>query len=273
MGYKQHGVAARIGGDAALGENGLLGLSLSFERGKVDFNDDLGGFKTNMVVAALFGLYEIGDYAYVNGAVGGGYIAYNDAHRNVSLGPVVERYEGEADGGYVYGRVGAGLDIPLGDSARLNPFASYAFERVSVDSFAEEEGAASLVYGETEYRAHRVSVGLGASVAPKGSPWRFDARGAFEHDLSDSPLQISLGSDRDLLGDFEVARARSKLGQRQRIGLAQCRARLSHAWGNGDARDRGRNRLWRDVRLHGELLARRPPRHNLSNPCRSAWLG
>ena len=198
---------AKFGFDIAVAPNATLGAGLSIDRGEVDFDGGRGGFDQRLIVGALFGQVALSRSFYMNAAFGGGGIDVTDVTRSFTLGPARETYTAETEGRYRFARIGAGGFVPLSDEVLLNPFAHYTREKVSIDGFTESTGAASLSYGDTDYTADRVTLGLSAIFQPKTMPdWTFNVRGSIEHDLNDDPLYVSLGPDASTLGTVSAPR-------------------------------------------------------------------
>jgi outer membrane lipase/esterase len=185
---------AKLGFDVPILPNASIGAGLSFDNGQVTFDGDRGGFDTRLIVGALFGQLALSQNFYLNAAVGGGGIDVSDIKRSFTLGPARETYSAETSGSYRFARLGGGTFMPVSSQLILNPFAHYTHENVSIDGFTESNGAASLSYGETEYKSDRVTVGLSAIISPVTMPqWKFNLRGSIEHDMNDDPLMVSLG--------------------------------------------------------------------------------
>jgi outer membrane lipase/esterase len=198
---------AKIGFDVLVSDNASIGAGLSFDKGQVEFDGDRGGFDQRLVVGALFGQVSLSRTFYLNAAMGGGHIDVHDITRSFALGPATETYTASTEGTYRFARVGAGAIIPLNEEILLNPFANYTYENVSIDGYTESNGAASLSFGDTEYDARRVTMGLSAIVRPASMPdWTFNLRGSVEHDLNDSPLAVSLGPNSSTLGTVSAPR-------------------------------------------------------------------
>ena len=198
---------AKAGFDVPILPNATIGAGISFDRGQVTFDGDRGGFDSDLVVGALFGQVALSKTFYLNAAVGGGSIDVSDITRSFALGPVTETYKAETDGSYRFARIGGGAMLPVSEEVLLNPFAHYTHEKVSIDGFTESDGAASLSYGSSEYKAERITLGLSAIISPVSMPeWKFNLRGSVEHDLNDAPLFVALGPTASTLGAVSAPR-------------------------------------------------------------------
>lgn len=197
----------KAGADIAVAPNATIGAGISLDYGEVEFDNDAGGFDTDLVIGVVFGQVALSPTYYLNAAFGGGRINVDDITRSFRLGPATERYTAETEGDYRFARIGGGALYSLNDRVRLNPFAHYTWERVSLDGFTESNGAASLSFGETEYESSRLTAGLSAIFSPANMEgWVFNLRGSVEHDFNDDPLKVSLGPDAGTLGTVSAPR-------------------------------------------------------------------
>lgn len=197
----------KAGADIAVAPNATIGAGISLDYGEVDFDNDAGGFESDVVIGVVFGQIALSPKYYLNAAFGGGRIDVDDITRSFTLGPATERYTADTDGSYRFARIGGGALYALNDQVRLNPFAHYTWEKVSIDGFTESNGAASLSFGDTEYESRRITAGLSAIFAPETMDgWLFNLRGSVEHDFNDDPLEVSLGPDADTLGSVSAPR-------------------------------------------------------------------
>ena len=197
----------KAGADIAVAPNATIGAGISLDYGEVDFDNDAGGFDTDLIIGVVFGQIAISPKYYLNAAFGGGRINVDDITRSFTLGPATERYTADTEGDYRFARVGGGALYSLNDQVRLNPFAHYTWEKVSIDGFTESNGAASLSFGDTEYESSRITAGLSAIFTPANMDgWAFNLRGSVEHDFNDDPLEVSLGPDANTLGSVSAPR-------------------------------------------------------------------
>jgi outer membrane lipase/esterase len=197
----------KLGADVAVAPNATIGVGLSLDAGDVDFDDDAGGFESDLMIGVVFGQMALSQKYYINGAFGAGRINVDDITRSFTLGPATETYTADTEGSYRFARIGGGAIYSLNDQVRLNPFAHYTWEKVAIDGFTESDGAASLSYGDTEYESQRLTAGLSAIFAPANMDGLvFNLRGSIEHDFNDDPLVVSLGPDADTLGSVSAPR-------------------------------------------------------------------
>lgn len=198
---------AKLGFDVAVSPSATLGAGLSFDRGRVTFDGNRGGFKSDLVVGAIFGQVALSPSFYLNAAFGGGTIDVSDITRSFTLGAATETYRGSTKGDYTFARIGGGALLPVSEGLLLNPFAQYTHEKVSIKGYTESAGAASLSYGNSDYTARRITVGLSATLSPTNMPdWKFNLRGSIEHDLNNNPLFVALGPTATTLGAVSAPR-------------------------------------------------------------------
>jgi outer membrane lipase/esterase len=198
---------AKLGFDVAVLPNATIGAGLSFDRGKVTFDGNRGGFDSDLVVAAVFGQIALSQSFYLNAAFGGGKIDVKDITRSFVLGAATETYRASTKGNYTFARIGGGAMLPVSDALLLNPFAHYTHEKVTINGFTESAGAASLSFGASHFTARRITAGLSATISPPTMPdWKFNFRGSIEHDLNKAPLFVSLGPTAATLGAVSAPR-------------------------------------------------------------------
>ena len=197
----------KAGADVVVAPNATIGAGISLDYGSVDFDNDAGGFESELMLGVVFGQVALSPNFYVNAAFGAGTIAVDDIVRRFDLGTATETYTADTNGSYRFARVGGGGLFEVNDQLRLNPFAHYTWEKVEIDGFTESDGAASLSFGDTVYESNRLTAGVSAIMAPSGADgWLFNLRGSIEHDLNDDPLQVSLGPTADVQGSVSAPR-------------------------------------------------------------------
>ena len=203
----------KVGADVAIAPGVALGAGISIDRGEVDFNGNRGGFDSKLYTGAIFGVAEVAKGIYVNGVVGYGEIDVHDINRSFALGPTTESYDASTDGSYLVASVGTGAMIPVFSGLVLNPNAKITYERVKIDGYDEEFGAASLSYGSSEIDSERLSLGLAAFYRPAvASEWVFSLRGSLEYELNDDDVEVTFGPDQQRLSTLSSARPDGSFG-------------------------------------------------------------
>lgn len=198
---------AKLGFDVAVLPNASIGAGISFDRGKVTFDGNRGGFRSDLVVGAVFGQIALNQSIYMNAALGAGSVDVKDITRSFVLGAATESYTASTKGNYRFARIGGGAMVPMSNEVLLNPFMHYTHEKVSIRGFTESAGAASLSFGQSDYTSRRVTLGLSTTYSPVTMPeWKFNLRGSIEHDLSSAPLFVSLGPTAASLGAVSAPR-------------------------------------------------------------------
>ena len=171
------------------------------DHGQLDFDDNLGGFDSRLVVAALYSALKLTPNVYLNAVTGGGLIDLYEIERSFLLGPSRESYSAESDGYYTLARFGGGLIGRVG-SWIINPSASISFERVVIDGYTESEGAANVAFGDLEFDSTRFTASLSVTNIPKDpSDWRLSLRASLEYDLEDEDLIVKTGPSQEYLGE------------------------------------------------------------------------
>ena len=197
----------KAGADIVVSPTATIGGGISLDHGDVEFDNDAGGFESDLLIGVLFGQVALNDRFYLSAAVGGGSVTVDDISRSFALGPALERYTADTEGQYRFARIGGGAVLPISAQLRLNPFAHYTWERVSLDGFTESDGAASLSFGDTEYESRRLTAGVSAIITPETMDgWIFNVRASVDHDLNDDPLEVSIGPNADTLGSVSAPR-------------------------------------------------------------------
>ena len=180
--------------DAVFGGSMLFGGEFSIGGGEIDLGSTDAKWKSYGL--GLYGLAMIFDGFYLNTAGGLEFLAFDELDRTVALGPSVETYEADPSAKRLYFRIGGGASVPIAPDILLTPEAAYAFDMLRIDSYEEEEGAASVAYGENEIQSNRLIGALSLDAAPASLPgWSFSLRGAYEYEIDDDRHEISVGSN------------------------------------------------------------------------------
>ena len=196
----------RFGADVVVAPSATLGFGLSIDKGSVDF-DNGGSFDSDLLIGAVFGQVALSETYYLNAAVGTGDIDVDDFTRRFTLGPATEVYTGDTTGDYDLARIGGGAMFRVNEGLLINPFASFTYEKVSIDGFSESAGAASVSYGSSEIESQRLSLGVSAFITPSSMPgWSVNLRGSVEHDFNDDDLKVSVGPNAASLGTVAAPR-------------------------------------------------------------------
>ncbi|MES9903549.1 MAG: autotransporter domain-containing protein [Sedimenticola sp.] len=197
----------KIAGDMMVSERIVLGAGVSVDYGDVNFTDNRGGFESRLVTAAVFGAVQITEGVYANFSAGYGDIDVSEVTRSFALGAATERYTGSTNGEYKTISAGLGAMLPAGNGLTFNPTIKLTSERVSIDGYTESNGAASLSYGDQEYKGLRLSTGVAGYYRPVSSPKMvLSLRGTLEHDFNDDEIAVTLGPDANNLATLSSER-------------------------------------------------------------------
>lgn len=196
----------KLGADRMITGNALIGAGLSIDRAQTDFDNNAGGFDTDLYIGSLFTTIALSKNVYVNGAVAMGRMDY-DLERKFTLGAAQERYTASPKSDFTSVRVGGGYIHNAGNGWTLNPQLSYTDEKIELDAYNESNGAASLSFGATEYKAERVSLALAITKDPESRDgWRPLVRYSIEHDMNNEDLKIRMGPDQNTLATISAPR-------------------------------------------------------------------
>lgn len=196
----------KVGLDRMVAQNALVGAGVSIDQAQTRFDNNAGGFKTDLYAASLFTTVALSKMVYLNAAAVTGRMEY-DLERKFNLGPAVERYTASPKADVTSLRVGGGTIHPVGDGWTLNPQLAYTDERVKLDGYNESNGAASLSFGAIQYKAERVSLAMAVTKDPENRDgWRPLARYSFEQDLNKDDLAIRMGPDQNTLATVNAPR-------------------------------------------------------------------
>ncbi|MEM6667191.1 MAG: autotransporter domain-containing protein, partial [Pseudomonadota bacterium] len=197
----------KFGADVMVTNNALVGLAGSIDHGQVKFDGDKGHFDSRLFIGGAFGMVALPRGVYLNAAAAVGLIDIYDIERSFMLGPAEESYESDTDGLYTMIRGGGGVMLPVTETVIFNPSASFTYERVEIDGYTEEDGIASLAFGDTDYEVGRISVG-GTLIFSNDDPtgFRGTLRASLEHDVFDDTIDVQMGPDQANLATVSAPR-------------------------------------------------------------------
>ncbi len=226
----------KFGGDRMITSNALLGFGVSIDRAQTDIANNGGGFDNDIVLGTVFSTVALSKSLYLNAALAFGRIDY-DITRQFTLGPSLERYTANTQGDFTSARVGLGSIHNLSQGWTLNPQAAYTVEKIDLQGYDESTGAASLSFGDTQYKAERVSLGFLITKAPSvRGGWRPLLRYSIESDQNNDDLKIRMGPNQGTLatilaprpdGDFQLL----SVGAAKEIGEGVLNIQLSSTLG------------------------------------------
>lgn len=203
----------KFGADRMITRNALLGFGISIDQAQTDIANNGGGFDNDIVLGTVFSTIALSKSLYLNAALALGKIDY-DITRQFTLGPSLERYTANTEGDFSSARVGLGSIHNFAQGWTLNPQAAYTVEKIELQGYDESNGAASLSFGDTQYKSERISAGFLVTKAPSvRGGWRPLLRYSFESDQNDDDLKIRMGPNQSTLatilaprpdGDFQL---------------------------------------------------------------------
>lgn len=196
----------KFGADRMIAQNALLGFGVSIDQAKTKLNDNGGNFKNDVYLGTVFSTVALSKLFYVNAALAAGRIHY-DITRQFTLGPSLERYTANTKADFTSARIGLGTIHNLTAGWTINPQLSYTDEKIELNGYNESAGAASLSFGDSTYKAQRISLGVMVTKAPTTpSGWRPVARYSIESDQNDDRLNIRMGPSQDALATISAPR-------------------------------------------------------------------
>jgi outer membrane lipase/esterase len=128
-----------IGVDWRRGASVSVGAALTGGHSKADLQDHAGGFKTDELIASLFGQYHSPGGLYLNGLAGFGSADYRDVERAFSLGAARRNERSRGSGNDLTVSGAAGYWFGLG-GLRTGPFAAVSYDRIRVEHMFETSG-------------------------------------------------------------------------------------------------------------------------------------
>ena len=156
-----------IGMDQVLARGIVGGAMLGYDHASVDIDDDGGEVDVNSLRFGMYGsLYGqvLGQMAFLNGFVGGGYHLY-DSERTMRVGGLTRTADASPDGLQLDISFGAGINVPIEDTPwSVYPTISLYYSRLEIESYTES-GAGSLSLDIGKQKAHSLRTQIGARLA------------------------------------------------------------------------------------------------------------
>jgi outer membrane lipase/esterase len=186
-------IVALVGADYQVARNVVLGGALSMTRGKVEFDQGSGYFKTDQIGIYGYATVALSPKAWVSAMASYSDLDYKDIQREAVLPTTKLLAKGSTNGKITYLRLGGGYNF--GDnSLAWGPIAAYTAEKVTVDGYQEADSPISLGFGSSSYKSNRLSLGGQVSFMPDGQKIKPFARITLEQDLEKDPLKITIKS-------------------------------------------------------------------------------
>lgn len=205
-GLTSHTTVVKFGADRMVTGNALVGAGMSVDQARTDIGQNGGNFKNDVYYGTAFTTIALSKMFYVNAAIAAGRIDY-DITRQFQLGASTERYSSDTSASYQSFRAGGGSIHHLPHGWVVNPQLSFTHERIELDGYTEESGAASLSFGDTQYTAKRVSAGFALTKTPATlGGFRPVLRYSVEHDLNDDDITVRMGPNAQALATVSAPR-------------------------------------------------------------------
>lgn len=190
IGFSERGVVATLGVDVPLGDHAGIGIAGGYGDGRGAF-DGYGGYRSRYLSATGYAragisvLHLTADATY-------GKARFRDIARVVTLGPSTRRSTGATDGDYVAARIGVAAPFIDLRGIAIGPEASFAYERGTIDAFAEAGTLSSdAAFGRQRLVSKDGYIGLVAQT-PAAAPVHFTADGGYVHDFEKGEQTIAM---------------------------------------------------------------------------------
>jgi uncharacterized protein with beta-barrel porin domain len=184
-GFDRDNMGINAGVDAAMGEHGLLGVSVGYSHDSSDIGRDGTRSTASGFNAAVYGSYRPAARVYIDAILGGGNLRFDSRRHDAdSAGYLL----GQRDGDQWFGSLTAGYDYTR-DGFYLSPYARMELSHSTLDAFAESGAAASAVsYGQQTVRTSTGVLGLRLSKqnTQDWGLWTPRARLVLGHDFAGS---------------------------------------------------------------------------------------
>ena len=190
IGLNQRGVTGTLGLDFALTDQAGLGIAGGYSDVKGRFAAGQGGYDSEAWSASAYARLAVGPARLL---LDGTYGEIDDTNisRRVVLGLTTRESTGETDGDYYAARATLGADLVTVGGLALGPDIAVAYERVTLDAYAEE-GARSTDAAFGRQRLRSLTGRFGAAVhAVPDSPVRFAARAGYEREFDDDARTLT----------------------------------------------------------------------------------
>lgn len=196
-----------FGADSAIGENGVLGLALSYSEtdlnvsnGSVSAGANLGDGQVGTVNALAYLGFNAGN---LHGRVGVGHGWTNfDIDRAIDFGAFTDQLASNYAGTTIYGFAEAGYRVEMGGGF-AEPFAGLNLLRAETEAFAENGGIAGLRGGDASETWAIGTLGLRAGTSSEG-PLSLNGKLGWQHVFGDiapgSSLRFGEGAQFQIAG-------------------------------------------------------------------------
>ena len=182
-----------IGGDYYFNDNISVGLATSLAHQDANFAGG-GGYRNLEPLYSAYGVWR-GSDAYVSLIGSVGQLTFNDITRSFQLGTATRTESGNTGGSHTGVEIGGGYFFHWGD-LKTGPFASYAWQKVKVDNYFENNGdSSSMFFGRQNRKSGIAKIGwqLGGDMKMGDSNLHPFARVAYHHESQTTPDQIQTG--------------------------------------------------------------------------------
>ncbi len=194
-GFRVSSYGIATGADADIGDQSMIGLSLSHTRMNTEEKNSpdksIGMTSTGF---DFYGRWNAGDIGYIQGNFGVGYDKYS-RHRVVTVDTVTREPIGQSSGNQWGGAVEAGTSYRVGESTTVGAFVRGSYLDVYEHTYAEDKGGEgiNLRYHSRENVSARAAVGASVDQYFEIGSWllQVGARGQYAHEFDTSATTVT----------------------------------------------------------------------------------
>jgi len=219
------------------------GGALGFARQRMDFGQDRGNFRNNMVSLTGFGGWHGNDGSWASGQIGYARSSY-DVHRGVPLGKGMRTHSGSTNGGDFFVDVEGGHMFSHG-RLQHGPVAGMLIQRVTVDGYTESDPQLSTALAFPKQTMDSMLASVGYELRYSASDaWTPYARVGYDRELmrGDTEARATMTSLSTPVTyavpapGFQRNQGRADLGVRGHIAGLDLQAGASAGFGNGGSK-------------------------------------
>ncbi len=190
---RSHNSTLTTGVDYRFNSSFSAGIATSIGFQGADFAGG-GGYRNIEPLFSAYGVWHSGG-GYVSLLGAAGQMNFNDITRSFSLGAATRTERGDANGSHRGFEVGGGYFFDWGN-IKTGPYASYAWQKIKVDSYFENQSdSSSMFFGRQQRTSGIATLGwqLMGDMKMGESTLHPFGRVAFQHESKTSPDEVQAG--------------------------------------------------------------------------------
>jgi outer membrane lipase/esterase len=178
-----------LGGDFQFAPGWLGGLSVNYNQGKVEMDQNAGRADSRLVVLDAYTGFKSGRVLFLGGM---GYAnADNEAFREIGLTRTRAKSDFDSDIGFGWAEVG--YEIPVIAKLEVIPFLGLDYSHIHHKNSNETQGGLlgydTLDYGYSDHLRHRLGARIEGSLnIPKSFEWQWAMAAAWQHESLDTQI-------------------------------------------------------------------------------------